>query len=246
MSLDQFKHILDQLKGKTEYIYYHLMGEPLLHPSISLFIEEASKRGFKSMITTNGTLLEENESMLLRLKLHKINISVHSFEDNDEVLQLNYLNQISSFANKASEYGTIVVLRLWNNGFAKDKNDKTISFLKEYFGTDWKQNSRGFTIKNKLFLEFGERFEWPDLNSGVKGNSFFCYGLRDHFGILTDGTVVPCCLDSEGVLSLGNIFEKDLSCILNSPRARSIYDGFSQRKANEELCRKCGYAQRFI
>ena len=77
------------------------------------------------------------------------------------------------------------------------------------------------------------------------GEKVFCYGLRDQLGVLCDGTVVPCCLDHEGDIVLGNLFQEDLDAILASPRAQAIYRGFSDGKAAEELCRRCGYARRF-
>jgi radical SAM protein with 4Fe4S-binding SPASM domain len=116
---------------------------------------------------------------------------------------------------------------------------------KEILG-DWRENSRGFSIRDKIYLEWGERFEWPDVNSQIKGSRFFCYGLKDQFGILVDGTVVPCCLDSEGRINLGNIFTENIDDILNSERARAMVEGFQHRAATEELCKKCGYAQRFV
>ena len=73
----------------------------------------------------------------------------------------------------------------------------------------------------------------------------FCYGMLDHVGVLADGTVVPCCLDADGEITLGNIFESDLSEILASPRARAIADGFKHHQKVEPLCRRCGYSKRF-
>ena len=90
-----------------------------------------------------------------------------------------------------------------------------------------------------------EKFEWPDIQIDSLGEEVFCHGLRNQIGILVDGTVVPCCLDSEGNINLGNIFEKSLKDIVEDKRARDIYDGFSRRRAVEELCKKCGYATRF-
>jgi radical SAM protein with 4Fe4S-binding SPASM domain len=118
--------------------------------------------------------------------------------------------------------------------------------LREGIPGDWVESRRGIRICDRIFLEWGERFEWPDENAEIKGNKFFCYGLKDQFGILADGTVVPCCLDSEGVINLGNIFEEDIKSILNSDRAQAIVDSFRCGKASENLCRRCGYAQRFI
>ena len=100
-------------------------------------------------------------------------------------------------------------------------------------------------IQDGIFLEFGEKFDWPDEDAEEGDGRIACYGMRDHFGILVDGTVVPCCLDSEGVIALGNVFTETLSDILQSPRAVAICKGFQNRKATEDLCRKCGYARRF-
>ena len=121
-----------------------------------------------------------------------------------------------------------------------------MQLLKENISGEWKENTRGIKIRDKIYLEWGERFEWPDINAEVKGNKFFCYGLKDQFGILCDGTVVPCCLDSDGVIRLGNIFGENIEDILSCERAKNIVDGFRCGKASEELCRRCGYAQRFV
>lgn len=245
MTTEEFKEILDKISGFTNYIYYHLMGEPLTHPKLPEFIKIASDKGFKSMITTNGTLLKQYGDKILDAGIHKVNISVHSFEDGTEEQFENYMKNLVDFAIKAHKKGVIVVFRLWNNGFDNGRNNKIIDYLKFNINDEWTENSKGYKILDKMFLEYGERFSWPDMNADVQGSDVFCYGLRDHIGILSDGTVVPCCLDSEGAINLGNIFNYKLSEILNSERAISIKCGFDRRVAVEELCQKCGYAQRF-
>lgn len=246
MSEAEFTYILKQLQGQTSYIYYHLMGEPLVHPALPEYIRLAGEGGFKSIVTTNGTLLSKRKDELLSAGVHKVNISLHSFEQGSEDEHKRYLCELSDFAKTAAEQGTIVVFRLWNKGFDGGKNDFVLDFLKAQIDGEWKENTRGLRIKEKLFLEWGERFEWPDEQAEMKGDRFFCYGLKDQFGILCDGTVVPCCLDSDGVIALGNIFKEDLDTILNSPRAKAMVEGFQCGKATEDLCRRCGYAQRFV
>lgn len=245
MSADEFAHILSQLKGQTEYIYYHLMGEPLTHPDLPLFLEMAAQSGFRSIITTNGTLLSKRGREILDAGLHKISISLHSFEEGDECFFEKYLSDVCHFADEAAKEGVIVVLRLWNKGCDGGRNDKTLDFLHTHLDGEWKKNSRGMRIREKLFLEWGDRFEWPDMQNDVQSKKVFCYGMRDHFGILCDGTVVPCCLDSDGVINLGNAFEEDIAVILGSQRAKAIKSGFEQGIASEEMCRRCPYAQRF-
>ena len=170
---------------------------------------------------------------------------MHSFEENDPEGQKKYLASLADFADKASLAGVLTVFRLWNRGFDEGKNDITLDFLKNRFTEEWSFGNRGARIRPKLHLEFGDRFAWPDREAEEGDSSVFCYGLRDHFGILVDGTVIPCCLDREGVIDLGNVYKTPLSEILDSERAKSILLGFDKRCATEELCRKCGYARRF-
>jgi len=245
MSLETFQTVLDAIQGKTKYIYYHLMGEPLLHPELPVFLKTAKEQGFHSMITTNGTLLDKCGDKILEAGVHKVNISVHSLENCSENSFLDYMNCIVSFAEKADEKGVIVVFRLWNQGYDDGLNDSVLQFLKNRLWGEWSENSRGLKIRNKLFLEWGERFVWPDKEATMYGKNVFCYGMRDHFGILCDGTVVPCCLDSDGVIALGNILKTPLDTVLFSPRAEAIKKGFECRTASEELCKRCGYSQRW-
>ena len=246
MNITEFTHILDKLTDHTKYLYYHLMGEPLTHPQLPEFIKLAGEHGYKSIITTNGTLLKKRSEELLASGVHKINISLHSFENGSEEAYKQYLYDLADFALEAESHGTIVIFRLWNKGFDHGKNQVAQALLKEKIPGDWVESPRGIRIRNKIYLAGGERFEWPDSEARIQGDTFYCYGLKDQFGILADGTVVPCCLDSDGVINLGNIFEQDIESILNSPRATNLVEGFKCGVATEELCKRCGYAQRFV
>ncbi len=246
MSREEFAFILEKLTGLTEYIYYHLMGEPLTHPQLLEFLKMSGERGYKSIITTNGTLLNKRGDEILSAGVHKVNLSLHSFENGDDKAHANYVCELADFAKKAADKGVIVVFRLWNKGVDDFRNDFAIKLLKEQISGDWAENTRGIRIRDKIYLEWGERFEWPDCNAEIKGSKFYCYGLKDQFGILSDGTVVPCCLDSDGVINLGNIFEQDINSIINSKRALDMVKGFKCGAATEDLCKRCGYAQRFV
>ena len=143
-----------------------------------------------------------------------MNISLHSFEDGNNEDYVKYICNLATFAKTAANVGIIVVFRLWNKGFDDDKNQTAMALLKEYIPGDWVKNTRGIRIRDKMFLELGERFEWPDINAETTGYRFSCQGLTHQIGILADGTVVPCCLDSDGIINLGNIFQEDLETIL--------------------------------
>jgi len=246
MSEEEFAFLLPKLRSFSDYLYFHLMGEPLCHPKLQRFLEIAGEEGFRVILTTNGTLLKKHQDVLLYSPaLHKLNISLHAFEANDlSVPFQQYLSDCFTFG-KAAEGRKILVYRLWNQGGAEERNSEILAAMEQYFPKPWKDDRRGIRIGEKIFLEYGDKFDWPDLTAPEGSCRMFCYGLRDQIGVLCDGTVVPCCLDHEGDLALGNLFQQEMEDILRSPRAKAIYDGFTERKAVEELCRKCGYAKRF-
>ena len=242
----EFTLLAKKLRPYSDYLYFHLMGEPLCHPELKNFLSIAKTLDFKVIITTNGTLLEKKKNVLLASDaLHKINVSLHAFEANDLSTSFDeYLESCCRFG-KDAEGKKIIVYRLWNNGGQNDLNGKILQKMKEHFTGRWTEERKGTRIGDRIYLEYGDKFDWPDLSAEDGGENVFCYGLRDQIGILSDGTVVPCCLDSEGDIALGNLFEQDMDDILSTPRAKAICDGFSAHRASEELCRKCGYARRF-
>ena len=246
MSYESFSRVLDGLSGLTEYIYLHVMGEPLTHPELARLIELASSLGFKVALTTNGTLLSTLGTALLNSPVYKVNISLHSFEDGSDEAYLSYIGGCLDFADAASARGILTVLRLWNRGFDGGRNIDTLGLIKARFPSgEWREGSRGARIRHRLHLEYDDRFSWPDMSADELGARVFCHGLGDHFAILCDGTVVPCCLDHNGDIPLGNALNTPVSEILASDRAVKMRESFLEKRASEELCRRCGYARRF-
>ena len=246
MTETEFSALLPKLRPYTDFLYFHLMGEPLCHPLLGRFLALAGEAGFRVILTTNGTLLPQRQDLLLASPaLHKVNISLHAFEANDLAVPFEaYLRGCTDFG-RAAEGRVLVTYRLWNGGGADRRNGEILAALERAFPRPWVEERRGVRLGERVYLEYGEKFDWPDLAAPDGSGRVFCYGLRDQLGVLCDGTVVPCCLDHEGDLALGNLFEQELSEILDSPRARAIYEGFSRRQAAEPLCRRCGYAARF-
>ena len=253
----------------TDYVYLHLMGEPLLHPELPSFLEILKSNDLKCCLTTNGTLLDKRKDELIRAAdgIHKISISLQAQEANEAfginaaggsanvngigsrslVTGEKYLRSCFEFALEA-EKSTLIVLRLWNKGGLEENNGTILKIMEEYFPRPWKDHPLGYKIGEKTYLEFGDKFDWPDYNiedTAPANGRYYCYGLKDQIGILVDGTVVPCCLDNNGRLGLGNIFREDLPDILKNLRASSICEGFKNGIAAEELCKKCGFAMRF-
>ena len=246
LSSGEFALLCDRLQGSTEYLYFHLMGEPLLHPELGALLEIAGQKGFRVNLTTNGMLLPRAADTLLSAPpLHRVNLSLQAWEANNNVPPFeDYVNRCAAFARSAAAQGILISMRLWNGGGAERYNSSILDLLHAAFPEPWTPAQHNTVVADRIFLEFGDKFDWPDLSADVSG-AVFCRGLRDQLGVLCDGTAVPCCLDAEGTLALGNLFTQPLEEILQSPRARAIYDGFSRRAPAEELCRRCGYAARF-
>ncbi|MBE6732020.1 MAG: radical SAM protein [Ruminococcaceae bacterium] len=244
ISKEEFINAATKLRSFADYLYFHLMGEPLLHPLLGEFLAYAYSLGFKVILTTNGTLLKKREEILLNAPaLHKISISLHSYEANEMGIDIDsYLDSCFDFCKKASEKGKIAVMRLWNKGGKENLNEYILNKMRLAFPDNWSEIYSGYRLKTKVFLEWGEKFDWPDIENETLDDNISCYGLRDQIGVLSSGTVVPCCLDSDGVINLGNIFTEDLDDILNSERAVNLRESFIKRKVCEELCKKCGYA----
>lgn len=258
MNIKEFEKILYEIKPYTDYIFFHLMGEPLLNDNIGDFLELSYKMGFKVNLTTNGTLINSRKNILLKSKaLRQINFSLHSFEANDNEIDFyEYVNNIISFVKEAKSNTNIIsALRLWNFNSSilkgeNNLNEDIINIIKDEFSYNGdlleklnKNNS--VKISDRIYINGAEKFSWPNINIQEISDTGFCFGIRSHVGILVDGTVVPCCLDSEGNIPLGNIFEKDFESIINGDRAKNMFNGFSQRKKVEKLCRTCGYSTRF-
>ena len=266
MDAGQFDMILAQIKPFCDYIYLHVKGEPLLHPLLGEFLDICAAWEMQANITTNGTLIGRTGELLIsKPAVRQINFSLHDMEAADKrvldglnLTKETYLENVLNFVEAARTRSNMLLsLRLWNlshsgetQGDADGKNSEIISKLESAFGRTDKigerdLSERGIKLAQKVYLNRDYEFQWPDIGQKEEQACGFCYGLKDQAAILVDGTVVPCCLDGEGVIGLGNVFQTDFSEIITNERAERIVHGFQNRCAVEELCRKCGYKERF-
>lgn len=259
ISVEDFSKILDDIKPHTDYIYFHVKGEPLLHPKIDQLLDISHEKGFKVNITTNGTLIRKNAHKLLgKPALRQMNFSLHSFDGHEgSTDREGYITSVLSFVREATAASEMIVsFRLWNltkdneTNLERSRNRATLELIEKEFGLDFRIEEKvvpgsGIKLADRIYLNQDHEFDWPDLRAKEDDGRGFCHALRNQAGILVDGTVIPCCLDGEGVINLGNVYETPFSEIVEGERANRLYDGFSRRIAVEELCRKCGYRQRF-
>jgi radical SAM protein with 4Fe4S-binding SPASM domain len=259
-----FRRILTQIKPFTDHIYLHVKGEPLLHPRLGQLLDISHELGFRANLTTNGTLIGKAGQVLLeKPALRQVNISLHSMEehrDKTEEYQAGYVRSVLSFAREAVQRrGAYISLRLWNIAQATAaeeaepqarRNRKLLEIMEQEFSLPYRIEEKvvpgsGIKLADRIYLNQDFQFDWPSLSAPEDDGVGFCHALRTHSAILADGTVVPCCLDGEGVIRLGNVHTDDFGSIIQGERARRLYDGFSRKTAVEELCRKCGYRKRF-
>jgi radical SAM protein with 4Fe4S-binding SPASM domain len=249
LSAEEFALIVQKIRPFTNYIYLHVLGEPLLHQQLDEILEIAECSGLNINITTNGSLIERKKEILLRHKIRQINISLHDAEENISAEKWNdYLNSALGFAKEMATT-TYICLRLWNTSNEKsaDFNTLCLEKIESAFNIlpgllDKETKGNGIKIADHIFLQRSPRFEWPDeTNSGVQTLKT-CYALRDHIAILSDGQVVPCCLDADANMKLGDIFTENLEDILGTKRAKDIKKGFEQRKVIEPICATCGFS----
>ncbi len=222
ISFEEFNFILQKIKPFTNYIYLHVKGEPLLHPEVDTFVKYAYEQGFYINLTTNATLLKEH--LHITKYLRQINISLHA------------TNNLDIIKTAKSITDCIVCFRIWNINKAVDCK----KMLESEFKTSIPEQEN-FKLAENIFLSQKDEFTWPSLSTETSCNQKYCYGLINQIGILVDGTVVPCCLDNDGDINLGNIFSEDFENIINSTRATNIINGFKNNMAVEELCKKCTF-----
>jgi len=248
VSREEFAVMVEKIRPFTNYVYLHVLGEPLLHPQLDAILTIASNAGLNINITTNGGLLERKKDILLRHSIRQINISLHDAEENVAPDQWSdYLNSVLTYAAQAAP-NTYVCLRLWNTSNASSNafNSFCLTRISEEFGLPEENlkketTGNGLKLAEHVFLQRAPRFEWPDDEKEGSQTHKNCYALRDHIAILSDGRVVPCCLDADANISLGNIFTENLSDILQTERAMKIKNGFEQRKVVEPICATCGF-----
>lgn len=246
MTIDDFRLVISKIKDYTNYIYLHIKGEPLLHSKLDELLSICDLENIKVNITTNGTLLKSKFNILNNHKcIRQINISLHSENNNS-----NYFEDVFDVCKTLSTK-MFISYRIWtlNNLKLDEKSTKIVEKIKNSYNlstetVDKIKKDKSIKIFNNTFVNKDNLFEWPDVNKNLNIDGK-CYGLDTHIGILSDGTVVPCCLDSNGVINLGNIFKDNLEDILNSKLVKDMITGFKNNKSICDLCKNCNFRERF-
>ena len=244
MAEDEFEHILKEISKVTKTIYLHVKGKPLLHPKIMEFLKLAEKYNLKVNLTTNGTLFPKLVDKIKECKaLHKINFSLHCEQNNP-----NYEEEIFKNVEKLSP-DTVIIYRLWTlqNNKLDEKSTKTVEKLEKYYElspetVEKLKNEDNIKISSTIYVDKDNEFKWPEITNHKSCG--YCHALKTQIAILADGTVVPCCLDSNGIINLGNIYKESIEEIQNKERYKKLKKSFQARKPEEKLCKSCTFKER--
>lgn len=234
MALADFQVILEKLKPYTKYLYFHLMGEPLLHPEINKYINLAHQNFFIN-ITTNGYLIKRIKD---NHNIRQINISLHSYNSVYNIPLEKYMANIFEVIDRLHD-NTYFSLRFWVNNI---NTPMIVKLIETKYNCKVKLEN-GFEIIKNVFIGIHKEFIWPSLENEFENSKGTCYALKDHIGILSNGDIVPCCLDAEGTIKLGNIFQNDLQMVLKSERYKTMLNNFQQNIKYEKLCQKCNFIE---
>lgn len=257
MDLIFFESIIEQAKAYTKEIACHVVGDPLTLSNLYDYLEIIHKHGLKAMLTTSGYFLKKHTySTLFHPCVKQINLSLNSFNKNDTALTFDqYITPILDLceAKLKRKEELFINLRIWNLDEAMSEH----GFNRMLFGTFskhfnfmldldaiYRERPKSIRLAPKILLHFDTYFEWPSLKNQNYGDGT-CQGLQSHIAVLAGGKVVPCCLDCDGVMELGDLCKQSLKEIVNSSRALAIAAGFKENRAVEELCQKCSYKKRF-
>jgi len=257
MELDFFDSIVSQVKNHTRDIACHVMGDPMTLSNLYQYLDIIERYDMRALLTTSGYYLKKQGfDRLFHPTIKQINISLNSFNKNDTSYTLEqYLQPIFGLCREKIERSSdiFINLRLWNLDdelSEREFNEKLFNHLSHYFDieldidTIHKDRVKSIRLDYKILLHFDHYFEWPSLDNPYYGDGS-CQGLGSHIAILVSGKVVPCCLDSDGIIELGDLHIKSLDDILQSSRVKSIKDNFDQAIAVEKLCQHCSYKDRF-
>lgn len=242
MSTKCFAHILDEIKPFCDYIYLHVLGEPLLHPDFATFLQLARQKGFYVNITSNATLLAQRFDNI-KTYVRQLNMSLHA-DLNGQFP--HYLKDCLSYGDRLAESGVFISYRFWNQKQQRldIHSQQMLREIAAHYAVSVRSQKKQ-KLAERRFLHMEEPFTWPSLSQPLIGYSGTCYGLRHQCAILCDGSVVPCCLDAQGSCRLGNIFQESFGDILNKDLTKAVRSGFQQGKAVAPLCQHCSYRLRF-
>lgn len=262
MSLEAFAHALDSALMLTKRIALHILGDPCALPNLANYLTLAHSKGAEIELVTSGAFFHKHRPQtLLSPPVYQLSISLEAGIDNAIAnyatklapllayhLQhpscfLNLRVQDSSLYQNPQALCTLLRQILPESIFTPTHHTHHQKFCHALSRNDiytlFDEKGR-IRLWSKAFLIIKPHFTWAGFATMPQKHKS-CHALKEQIGILSDGTIVPCCMDTQGAINLGNITTTSLQEALHSPRAVAMKNGFKTQRAVESLCQHCGF-----
>lgn len=241
LNLQEIDNYTSQIKKHCDYIYLHVLGEPLLHPQFNETLDILDNKDLKLQLVTNGTLLSKYPNLLSHKCLRKLSISLHSI--NNTNIDNEYFNNINALIE--TNTNTSIELRFYDKDNLSESLNNYLSYLKEKYSFELTAKHNSYKLKENVYIYFEELFKWPNINDPIISDTGKCHGAIDMIAINSNSDVTICCLDPKAYNSIGNLKQQTLDEILASSEYKNIIDNFKNNKLTKDLCKKCTYRLRF-
>lgn len=222
LPFDRFVDVLDRAKTVKTLLPFQ-WGEPLLHPRIVDMIEVATRRGIRTYLTTNGTLLDDAMNRaLLRSGLARLTISVDGadavHEETRGVALAPIRERVLALKRLRDELGSPMRIDV-----SMVVEERTAAGVDEFFRA-WKGVvDRAQAIPRLVAKPRTSRCREP---------------WRGLLVVLADGRTTACCVDSEGRLDLGAVTESDPAALWNGEAMARLRRAHREGDLPEP-CRSC-------
>ncbi|MFP6144790.1 radical SAM/SPASM domain-containing protein [Helicobacter pylori] len=248
MPLELFEKVCKEVAPLTPIITLHVLGDPCKLKNLNRYLNVAKRFSLKVDLVTSGEYLRDFEALLQDI-IYQISISLDAGLDHHNKLnQHRYIQKILEFCRYKCEKNSEVFLNLRIQDSTLEKHQNLIKPFLESFECISLETliSQGRArLFKKSFLNIQKTFKWPNLNAQNPLNQEskipYCYGLIKQIAILSNGVVVPCCMDTQAHINLGDLNHTPLKDILNSQKAMAIKTHFLKGEALELLCKNCSY-----
>jgi len=240
MPQDVFESLVTQSARTAEHMMLIGLGEPLLDPLIFDRIHHCDRHGISSLISTNGTLLDEKAAArLLDSPLEHITLSFDGYSKETfeffrkgakfERVRDNFLRLCRMKAERGAKLQIVVQM------VRMDGNRHEV----EAFTQFW----RGVPGVDLIRIKEDEtNLLRPDAGHAAADWAHPCHYLwRGPLYVKHNGDVYPCCqsymLDGA---PLGNLRESPLPVLFNGPAMRQMRQLHADGRAGEiGICRRC-------
>ena len=256
LSLDDFKQILEQVKGSVHTMQFYFQGEPLLNKDLPEMIHLAHEAGLYTIVSTNALAI--TPLLAKRLMLAGLSRIIVSIDGLSEESYGAY--RVGGSLHKAME--GLVTLRQAKDATGSNTHIELQMLRLRTNENEWstisqryrKMGADSLTLKTAQLYDYKQGHPLMPSNEKysryVKGKDGI-YHLKHKVGgrscrrlwtgcvITVNGDVLPCCYDKAGQYSFGNIFTTSLADIYHGEKANRFRETVLRKRSTLQICSNC-------